>query len=727
MAVQIRDTDAEPLAPVSGADGFAMRRRIRNHGLQRRVDPDHDERLKDIDWKIRETEARYRDLLDSQEDVILRRNAAGRLTFVNAAVCATFQITADVVLGAPFAPEVVSGALPSPLVKGIGARRQRFVIELETATGRRWFDFEEHVVTASDDAAFETQLVGRDVTEQRRQEADLAEARDQAEAANRAKSRFLASMSHEIRTPMNGILGMSGLLKDTDLAGDQRTYVAAIDRSARTLLALIDEILDFSKIEAGKLALEQHSFNLEDCVQSVVELLSTKAVEKGIELSWSIDPALPEMVVGDEGRVRQIVTNLIGNAVKFTDRGGILVTVGAEHHLIKEVECVQLQSASVNASAPIRLAISVADTGIGIAPATFKTLFAEFEQGDPGIHRHHGGTGLGLAISRRLARAMGGDIVAVSKLGFGSRFTAVLELQRLRSARVLRTPGDDFHAFHVLLVGLRPMEDKALQLTFEGAHIPVESVANDRASLALAVAAEAGNPFTIVIADGATDLATAERTLSVARSHAPGANIRGLVTFDANQRGAFEGFREIGCAGYLMRPVRPSTLLLQSLGRSRGRPALLNENSFPRAPVGPLHRRRMNVLLAEDNEINALVARRMLEHADCDVTHVVNGRQAVDAIAGSLLTDGFDLVLMDMHMPVMDGIEATREITDLIASIAFGLAPRRRPRIVALTANAFAEDRLRCLAAGMDDYLSKPFERHEFETLLERLRDRPTH
>ena len=251
------------------------------------------EELKDLQWQIRENETRYRDLLDNQADVILRRDAEGRLTFVNQAFCRVFGHERAAVLGQPFRPRVFAGDKASPLAPGAAIRHQRYVQEIETAAGLRWFEWEEHAVPAGDGAAAEVQSLGRDITETRRIQAQLTEARRQAEAANRAKSRFLAAMSHEIRTPMNGILGMTGLLGETELSAEQQTYTRAIDRSARTLLTLIDEILDFSKIEADKLVLKSEPLSIEDSVQGVVELLAPKAYRKGIDIAWAIDPAVP--------------------------------------------------------------------------------------------------------------------------------------------------------------------------------------------------------------------------------------------------------------------------------------------------------------------------------------------------------------------------------------------------------------------------------------------------
>jgi PAS domain S-box-containing protein len=288
--------------------------------LERRL-----EELKDVAWELRDNEARYRNLLDTQQDVISRRDDQGQLTFANASFCRIFGVESANVLGSTFAPIVLACDVPGGTAKSLPSRHA--VQEVETVSGPRWFTFEEHRVPGADLGCYEIQTIGRDITGQRKFESELADARDQALAADRAKSRFLAAMSHEIRTPMNGILGMASLLDDTRLDLEQQTYLTAIDHSAKTLLLLIDEILDFSKIEAGKLDIAARPFALDDCVQSVVELIAPTAYEKGLELAWTLDPNLPSQLIGDETRLRQILLNLLGNAVKFTDRGGVMVSV----------------------------------------------------------------------------------------------------------------------------------------------------------------------------------------------------------------------------------------------------------------------------------------------------------------------------------------------------------------------------------------------------------------
>ena len=440
--------------------------------------------LKDIQWEVRENEARYRDLLDNQADLILRRDAQGCLTFVNQAFCRVFGVDRNSVLGRPFAPRVLDGDNATPLAPGGALRQQRYAQEIETARGPRWFEWEEHAVQGHEPAACEVQCLGRDITERRSSEADLKEARKQAEAANRAKSRFLAAMSHEIRTPMNGILGMTSLLGDTELTPEQRTYAHAIQRSARTLLSLIDEILDFSKIEADKLQLNSVPLAIDECVQGLVELLAPKAYEKGIEIAWAVDPSLPRQLMGDEVRVRQIVTNLVGNAIKFTDSGGVLVTVARTR--------IANRAAG---KGDIDIAISVEDTGIGIAPESLPALFSEFEQADAAVQRRQGGTGLGLAISRRLARAMGGDVLVSSTPGRGSIFTATMRLKRVaESAEPLAAPAEapPMLPQHVLLALDEGIERRALRLALEGADIPLEEGAIEDALSLVRAAADFG-------------------------------------------------------------------------------------------------------------------------------------------------------------------------------------------------------------------------------------------
>jgi PAS domain S-box-containing protein len=666
------------------------------------------EALQDPHWKIRAEEARYRDLLDNQTDVLLRRDEDGRLTFVNRAFCRMFGMDSSAALGQAFLPRVLSGDRRAPLAPGGTLCRQRYVQEIETARGARWFEWEEHWVAAGDVGVVEVQCRGRDITESLQAEVELRAARTQSEAANRAKARFLAAMSHEIRTPMNGILGMTALLADTQLKPDQRAYAQAIEGSARTLLALIDEILDLSKIEADKLELNCAPLALEDCVAGVVGLLAGKAQEKGIDIAWSIDPSLPRLLLGDEVRVRQIITNLIDNAIKFTDSGGVSITVGR----------AQARTPPPAANA-LAVAIAVRDTGIGIAAESLPALFAEFAQVDAGARRRQSGTGLGLAISRRLTRAMGGDILVETAPGRGSTFTAVIHLPPADGS--VPSPSDrqaEGRAFDRVLLALdRPTERCALRLALEGAGLPVEESTIAGAAAAADAAARAKAPFTTVVVDGACGSGAAAQLLhDVGAASAP-EPLLGIVVLDAAAEGEFAS-RDAGLRAHVLRPVRPHTILALLAGRR-----LHVANREPpgrRLSLRACRKTPLSVLLAEDNDVNALLARRLLEKAGCGVRTCGNGREAVDAVrlalSGAQL--GYDLILMDARMPVLDGLEATRQIKELYAGHGDRAMPC--PPIIAVTASAFDDDRRDCLAAGMDDYLAKPFDAEVLLRVIDR-------
>ena len=668
------------------------------------------ERLRDVQWELSEKEAHYRALLDAQAQAIVRREESGNLTYANRAFLEMFGLRAEAALGKPYCIEDCDGDESAPLTVADGVGRKSYVQHALTASGPRWIAWEDQVVT-SPAGRKEVQSVGRDITEQRSWEQELAQARDDAEAANRAKSRFLASMSHEIRTPMNGILGMAGLLLDTAQTPEQQTYTRAIDQSARTLLALVDEILDFSKIEAGKLELYDAPFAVEDCVQAAVELLAPRAHEKGLEIAWSICAELPRTVVGDEARVRQILLNLLSNAVKFTETGGVIVRV--------------LPDPGETPVSEVRFSIEVQDTGIGLSDEDMRDLFCDFAQVDSALQRGNGGTGLGLPISMQLARAMGGEIRIASEPGKGSVFTADLMLkresaeahaadERAPQTRVLVDSG------RVLLAFDRPLERRAL---YEGlSAVGVEAMEADFSSAApaLAEAADKGVPFDRLVIDGTEGPAAAGAVLSEARRLNGSGKVRGVVLVDVMTRAALAQFRTVGFDAYLVRPVRPASMLMHlALCRDvsdTGSGALLTDGVL-HAPTLPFATSPRRVLLAEDNEINALLAKRVLEKCGCEYIAVGNGADAVAAARSAMLGEAaaIDLVLMDIFMPQLDGIEAARAIKSLYAESGCLFAA---PPIVALTANAFAEDRQRYLAAGMDDYIAKPFDRANLEAVL---------
>jgi PAS domain S-box-containing protein len=669
-----------------------------NAGVMDRHDPGL-ERLKDLEWELRDNEARYRDLLDRQSHVISRTDSEGRLTFVNRSYCRTFGVDADDVLGSTFAPVVIEGDdWPSP----DKSPTQAFELRLLTPQGPRWFVFEQLNAPTIDGGDLEIQRVGRDVTDQRRIEQELETARDAAETANRAKSRFLAAMSHEIRTPMNGILGMSALLAETTLSAEQTTYTRAVDQSARTLLALIDEILDFSRIEAGKLEIAAEPFELDKCIEAAVELLQSKASEKKLDLAWWIEPSLPKVVIGDAMRLRQILLNLIGNAIKFTDQGGIAVRVDGE-----------IDPSGTTAIVSIR----VTDTGLGISDDALPTLFSEFEQTDEALRRQRGGTGLGLAISRRLARGMEGDIAVTSAVGIGSTFTLTLRVGvKAKSRPVLDIPSRTEPQQLVLVALDGPVERRVVaeilrSLGFEA----IETSVADALRFTRGPRAPA-RPFSTLLVGGDSGVDAARHLLDKLRAGDKSA-VRGVVLIEPSSRLSLPAFKASGFDAYLVRPVRPSSIVTQVMERvGTSTLATAAKDGTPRATgVAEPDRAAVHVLLAEDNDINALLAARMIERCGCSVERAMNGRAAVEALRATLDNGArpYDLILMDVLMPEVDGLEATRLITQL-----FEDAKQQRPPIVALTANAFSEDRQRCLDGGMDDYLAKPFEPDDLEMVL---------
>ncbi len=673
---------------------------------------------------LQESKALLAGIISSAMDAIIAVDFEQRITLFNAAAERMFCYTAEDVIGRPlelliparykethsekvnsFGARVTNVSSMASLREVYGLRRNGEVFPLEAS------------ISQLDAGGHKTHtVILRDVTERKKVEADLQMAKDGAEAAMRAKSEFLATMSHEIRTPMNAIIGMTGLLLDTKLTGEQQEFAGTIRNSGDALLSIINDILDFSKIESGNLDLERQPFILRDCIEEALDLLVVIASEKKLDLAYVLDGTVPEAIVGDITRLRQVFLNLLSNAVKFTHQGEVVVSIESKEVVTSagSGDGSAGLSAGAESGAPDsremhELHFEVKDTGIGIPQDRLHRLFRSFSQVDASTTRQYGGTGLGLAISKRLVEMMGGRVWVESEVGVGTSFHFTIRAAAAPAPmRVyLSESQPQLSGKRLLIVDDNETNRTILMLQSKSWGMQPRAASSGTEALELL---GKGKRFDIAILDMMMPEMDGLTLAAEIRKFRTAAEFPLVMLTSLGGREGSAREKDVEFAAYLSKPIKPSQLydvlisVFDKQGPRRMRPRKADKIDSEMAARLPLR-----ILVADDNVVNQKVALMMLGRIGYRAEVASNGLEVLDA----LCRQTYDVVLMDMQMPEMDGLEATRRIHEEWPSAS-------RPIIIAMTANAMHGDRERCLATGMDDYISKPVRISDLKAALER-------
>ena len=649
---------------------------------------------------LRESEERYRDLFENSNDLIQVANPDGLIVYVNSVWKRVLGYEAEEVMHFSFfdivAPASRAKCLEVFTRAVAGEKIDYFEATFITKAGKAITVEGNITCSFKDGQPTSARGIFHDITRRKLMETELHRAHDAALESARLKSEFLANMSHEIRTPMNGVIGMTELLMCTDLSASQRSSGEAILASAESLLVIIDDILDFSKIEAGKLVFSSIDFGLRETLSEIVKSLAVRAYAKGLELVYHILPDVPDALVGDPGRLRQVVINLVSNAIKFTERGEVVLRV---EKIVDEHDDAFLH-------------FSVTDTGIGISPENQRLIFEPFVQADGSTVREYGGTGLGLTISSRLIEKMSGSIWTESQLGRGStfNFTARFEVQRKVKAALAPPVKARLRNLSVLVADDNSTTRQVLHDLLSAWHMKPATVdGGDAALAALNLANAQGEPFALALLDA--DMPDLDG-LSVAaqiKLHPELAQHVILMLRPDDLRNP--GPEDLGTSVSLTKPIRSSDLLNTIMKAFDWDPAQEGQSAAVPVTTSPAHRSPLHILVAEDNEINQRVAVGILEHEGHSVPVAANGQLALRALE----KERFDLILMDVQMPVMTGFEAVAAIRQQERATGAHIP------IIALTAHAMNGDRQRCLDAGMDSYLAKPIRARELLKSIENL------